>query len=81
MIEKHECQRKHDKGLHGRLRGTHAAADYAMGTAIGSLGLLAFAIACRVCLPQFSAALVLAGATVAWSVTAGSVWFLRKRWR
>jgi hypothetical protein len=42
LIEKHERQRKQEKGLHGRERGKDAAAVDALGAAMGSVGLVAF---------------------------------------
>src|ERR1700693_5932262 len=42
LIEKHERQRKQKKGLHGEERGTDAAAIDALGSARGSVGLVAF---------------------------------------
>jgi Protein of unknown function (DUF3147) len=43
LIEKHERDRKKKAGLPGKRRGQQAAALDAMGAAIGSFGLLAFA--------------------------------------
>ena len=45
LIEKHERHRKKKAGLPGKRRGQQAAALDAMGAAIGSFGLLAFAAA------------------------------------
>src|SRR6202162_1041920 len=42
LIEKHERKRKQNKGLHGEERGTDAAAIDALGSARGSVGLVAF---------------------------------------
>ena len=82
LVEKHERQRKERQGLHGERRGMEAAADDAMGAAIGAIGLLAFAAICWRLIPRCSAVLVLPGATLAWFLVAGSVWILRKRgWR
>lgn len=81
LVEKHVREEKQRKGLHGQLRGRNAAADDAMGTAIGSIGLLVFAVICWLLIPRASPALVLTGATAAWFVTAGSCWLFRKRYR
>src|SRR3984957_3542718 len=43
LIEKHERQKKEKKGLHGEERGTDAAAIDALGAAMRSVGLVAFA--------------------------------------
>jgi Protein of unknown function (DUF3147) len=44
LIEKHERDRKEKAGLPGRRRGQQAAALDATGAAIGSFGLLGFAV-------------------------------------
>src|ERR1700735_2807822 len=46
LIEKHERQTKQKKGLHGEEGGKEAAAIDALGTAIGSVGLIGFAGIC-----------------------------------
>src|SRR3979409_1784017 len=52
LIEKHERQRKQKEGLHGRGRGTDAAAVDAFGAAMGSVGLMAFAGICWWLIPR-----------------------------
>ncbi len=59
LIEKHERQRKQKKGLHGEARDTNAAAVDALGAAMGSLGLFAFAAICWRCLPRYAPSWVL----------------------
>ena len=82
LVEKHERERKQGQGLHGEQRGRAAAADDAVGAAIGSIGLLAFAAICWLSIPRYSAPLVSAGALLAWFLVAGSIWILHKRgWR
>ena len=44
LIEKHERQKKERKGLNGNRRGRDAAALDAVGAAMGSLGLVLFAV-------------------------------------
>jgi hypothetical protein len=46
LIEKHERERKAEKGLRGERRGKQAAALDAAGAGLGSFGLAAFALAC-----------------------------------
>ena len=46
LAERHEHERKAKKGLQGAHRAITAAADHAMGTSVGSLALLSFAVAC-----------------------------------
>ena len=79
LVEKHERERKQRQGLHGEKRGIDVAAGDAAGAAMGSVGLSAFAAICWWFLPRYSPGLVLAAATLMWSFSAGSIWFLRKR--
>src|SRR6202161_4251694 len=65
LIEKHERKRKQEKGLHGEDRGTDAAALDALGAAMGSVGLMAFAGICWWLIPKYPAPLTLSGATSA----------------
>ena len=55
LIEKHEKEKKEKQGLNGTLRGRQAASADAAGSAMGSLGLIVFAIliwtSCRVSTP------------------------------
>jgi hypothetical protein len=82
LVEKHERQRKERKGLQGERRGEEVAAADAIGAAIGSLGLIAFAAAGWEFFPLHSAALVLAGGTSLWGLVSVSGWLIRKRgWR
>jgi hypothetical protein len=79
LIEKHERQRKQKKGLHGERRGIDVAALDALGTAMGSLGLLAFALLCWRLLPHYAAPGVLAGAALVWLLVGVCIWNIRKR--
>lgn len=81
LVERHERERKAQKGLRGAHRAITAAADYAMGTALGSLALLSFAVACWKLLPKLPTAVVLAGGTLLWAAAAGLAWLAVKRWR
>jgi uncharacterized membrane protein (GlpM family) len=81
LIEKHERQRKEQKGLHGEERGTDAGALDALGAAMGSVGLTAFAGICWWLIPRYPAPLALGGATVAWLLVSFSVWTIRQRRR
>lgn len=78
LIEKHERERKQKKGLHGKKRGTDAAAVDALGTAMGGVGLVAFAAICRWLIPHYPAPLVLGGAAIAWLLVSSSAWTIRK---
>jgi len=79
MLESHERERKARKRLRGHARGITAAADYAMGTAVGSFGLMAFAAMCWGCLEHLPAALTMAGGVLLWSGVSGLLWILLKR--
>ena len=79
LIEKHEKQKKDGEGLRGTRRGREAASVDAAGSAMGSVGLLAFALLVWQFLPRHSAWMVLTGATVAWLVVSVLIWHLRKR--
>jgi hypothetical protein len=80
LVEAHERRRKREAGLKGKRRGEDAAALDAAGAALGSIGLVAFAL--TVLLGNTAAAwssLVLA--SLAWAATAGSCWWTYKRLR
>lgn len=79
LVESTERHHKHVAGLHGEQRGKMAAALDAAGTALGSVGLLAFAavfVAMAMVRPQ--AALAFVAATLAWSITVIAVWYCRR---
>lgn len=61
------------------MRGRIEAGVDASGTAIGCVGLAAFAIATWKLLPHLALWLTLMTATLCWAVTAGAVWIVRKR--
>ncbi len=79
LIEKHERQRKEEKGLHGTCRARQAAGADAFGAAMGSLGMIAFACLTWQLLPSHSPVLVIAGATLVWAVVAFVIWSAWKR--
>lgn len=79
LIEKQERQRKQKKGLHGERRGIDVAALDAVGAAMGSLGLLAFAVLCWQLLPHYAAPGVLAGGALVWFLVGVCIWNIRKR--
>jgi hypothetical protein len=79
LIEKHEKQKKEKKGMSGTVRGRQAASVDAAGSAMGSLGLLVFAVIIWRFLLAHSAWAVLIAATVAWAVVSVFVWQIRKR--
>jgi hypothetical protein len=78
LVEKHERERKEQKGLHGSERGRHAAALDAAGAAMGSIGLLMFALLVWQVLPDNSAVLILIAAAVLWFMSSVILWLLRE---
>jgi hypothetical protein len=81
LIEKHEKQQKEKNGMSGTVRGREVASVDAAGSAMGSLGLLVFAVIIWRFLPGHSTWAVLSAATVAWAVVSVAVWQIRKRAR
>jgi hypothetical protein len=78
LLERHERQKKHRAGMHGAKRGREAAGLDAAGAALGSFGLIAFALANWKLLTIWNPWLVLVIATVIWLVTSVLLWRLRK---
>ena len=79
LIEKHERERKAQQRLHGFRRARQAVAADAMGAAMGSLGLIVFAIVVWQFVAGRSAVLVIGAATAAWVATSGLIWIAWKR--
>jgi hypothetical protein len=77
LIESHEIRRKRQAGLKGERRGRQAAAVDAAGAALGSFGLLAFAVGFS-WLVQRNVPLAFVVALVAWAAVSISVWWI---WR
>jgi hypothetical protein len=78
LIEKHERHQKEKKGMSGTVRGRQAASVDAAGSAMGSLGLLVFAVIVWQFIRAHSVGAVLGAATVAWAMVSVFVWELRK---
>jgi hypothetical protein len=78
LLEKHEEKKKGLVGQNGTRRGRAVAGVDAAGAAMGSIGLVAFALVIWKRLPQSGTGLVLAVATLAWIVTALSLCELRE---
>jgi len=81
LLEKHEKQKKQQKGLNGTRRGRQAAGVDAAGAAMGSGGLLIFALIVWKLLPGRSGSMVLAAATLAWVIVAVSIWAAAEKLR
>jgi len=79
LIEKHEKDKKEEKGLRGNRRGREAASVDAAGSGLGSVGLLVFALIVWQFVPRYSTWIVLMGATVAWMTVSVLIWHVRKQ--
>ena len=79
LIEKHEKQKKEEKGLHGTRRGREAASIDAAGSAVGSIGLFVFALMVWQFAPRYTTWLVLMSATLTWLTVSVLIWYVRKR--
>jgi len=79
LIEKHEKEKKEEKGLCGTRRGREAASVDAAGSAMGSVGLLVFASTVWQFAPRYGTWIVLMGATVAWLTVSVLIWYVRKQ--
>jgi uncharacterized protein DUF3147 len=76
LIERHEERRKSEAGFEGRRRGQQAAALDAIGTALGSIGMLGFGLTFSL-LVERQAPTAFAAALAVWtglSVTAWWAW-------
>ena len=84
LMENEEKEKKQRAGLHGAIRGRKVAGVDAVGAAIGSLGMIAFAAIVWRLLPGRSPSLILLDATLAWFVVSVTIWRLRSlfvHWR
>lgn len=77
LIEKHETERKQLAGVRGVVRARKAVGVDAAGAAIGSFGMLAFAVIVWRFLPTHGAAIVLGAATATWFAVSFSLWSMR----
>lgn len=79
LVEKHERERKEEKGLGGLYRGRHAAGADAAGAAMGSVGLFGFAWLAWKMIPGHGIWETISSATALWAVVSAAVWWLWKR--
>jgi hypothetical protein len=78
LAEKHTRERKEEAGLSGRVRGRNAAALDGAGAALGSFGLMAFALLVWWLVPYYASWLVLTGSALAWLAVSVLVWRARR---
>jgi hypothetical protein len=78
LIEKHERERKQQKGLRGEQRGKGAAALDAAGAGWGSIGMAGFALVIWWQALRFNPAFCLAVASLVWFAVAVCMWRVRR---
>jgi hypothetical protein len=78
LIEKHELQKKQRAGMNGILRSRDVAGVDAAGAAMGSIGLLAFAVIMYLMLPNHPVWEVFTAAVLVWMAVAVLVWRIHK---
>lgn len=82
LLESHEKQKKELAGKVGTVRAREIAGVDAAGAAMGSLGLMVFAVLVWKCLSRLPVAPVLVVATASWLLISVAIWFARKTiWR
>lgn len=81
LMEKEQKEKKAKAGLDGSVRGREVAANDAAGTAMGTVGLMVFAILVWLLIDRYPAWIVLLGSTVAWFVAAASTWYAQLKLR
>ena len=79
LAEKRETEKKQTQGMSGSQRGRDAAALEAVGSTLGSLGLLLFSAILWIFLPLKPPYAVLAGATTMWAITSIAAWGIRRK--
>jgi hypothetical protein len=80
LVEKHERERKIQRGMQGEERGRRAAALDAAGAGWGSLALAVFAVVIWKVAP-YGAASSLVLASIVWLSVAVGLFFLRRKLR
>jgi len=81
LIDKHEKAKKGRAGLNGHARARQLVSVDAAGTAIGSIGLFAFALVIHETIRDHNTWLVIGGAATVWAGVSVLAWYLRKRTR
>jgi hypothetical protein len=78
LAAQHEIREKRAAGVHGHKRARKVAAIEAAGAALGSIGLLCFALAICWGIEKYSPSVVISGATLLWLISAAPLWYVRK---
>jgi hypothetical protein len=74
LIEKHEKQKRERAGMPPGHRGQDAAALDAAGAAMGSIGMITFAIFVWFALPRYPTWAALIGGAIVWFAASLSIW-------
>ncbi len=80
LIQNHERLRKAEIGKDGRKRGSDAAALDAFGAALGSLGLIGFAVALWKLVTAIPVTLTLSVAFASWALVSFGAYLTRLHW-
>jgi len=82
LIEKHERERKQKAGMRGAISARKAASVDAAGAAMGSIGLLAFALLIAQLITAYKSWVVMLAATLSWMAVSAILWHVRTHeWR
>ncbi len=79
LMDKHEKERKEHAGVYGRPRARKLVSIDAAGTAMGSVGLFAFALLTAELIRRETPWLVIVASTVVWMGVSLLIWHARKR--
>lgn len=75
LLEDEQKEKKKREGLDGTMRGREAAGLDAVGSAMGALGLVAFAVIAWRLIDRYPPWTVLLASTVAWFAVSAAVWW------
>lgn len=78
LVEKHEKQKKREAGIFFTIRGREAAALDSRGAAMGSIGLMGFALVVWKLAPIWNSAAALITAALVWLMLSLIPWRLRR---
>ena len=78
LVEKHEKEKKQRAHGSGTIRGRESAALDAFGAALGSIGLMGFALVAWRLLTVRNPSVALVTATATWLIISGLLWRIRR---
>jgi hypothetical protein len=79
LIADHEEKKEQKAGSDGKARGAQASGVDAAGTAMGSIGLMAFGGVIWATAPRLAPFAVLSLALAVWLATCGIIWVIRQK--